>query len=120
MDSPPGLERVAHAKRSIIVLESQRGTDTGGYAGLEDEVDRHWGELFKAVLLSTLLGLGAELGSGSRAGNGAIIQSTLPWVRGFPEPNRPTKSFGAISTPAYPDHTAWFFAAGHRQSRPGA
>ena len=32
-----------------IVLERQPGADTGGYAGLQDEVDNHWGELFKAA-----------------------------------------------------------------------
>ena len=41
-----------------IILERQPGADTGGYAGLQDEVDHHWGELFKAALLSTLLGVG--------------------------------------------------------------
>ena len=46
-----------------IVLERQPGADTAGYAGLEDEVDNHWGELFKAAALSTLLGVGTELGS---------------------------------------------------------
>jgi type IV secretion system protein VirB10 len=34
-----------------IVLERQPGADTGGYAGLEDEVDNHWGMLFKAALI---------------------------------------------------------------------
>jgi type IV secretory pathway VirB10-like protein len=60
-----------------IVLERQPGADTAGYAGLQDEIDHHWGELFKAALLSTLLGVGAELGSGSDAGNGnsAILQA---------------------------------------------
>ena len=60
-----------------IVLERQQGADNGGYAGLEDEVDQHWGELFKATLLSTLLGIGAELGSGFDPGNNtsAIIQA---------------------------------------------
>ena len=43
-----------------IVLERQPGADTAGYAGLHDEVDHHWGELFKAGLLSTLLSVGAE------------------------------------------------------------
>ena len=58
-----------------IVLERQQGADTGGYAGLEDEVDQHWGELFKATLLSTSLGIGAELGSGfdPRNDSSAII-----------------------------------------------
>jgi type IV secretory pathway VirB10-like protein len=38
-----------------IVLERQPGVDPGGYAGLEDRVDNHWGALFTASLLSTLL-----------------------------------------------------------------
>lgn len=59
-----------------IVLERQPGADTAGYAGLEDEVDNHWGALFKAALLSTLLGVGSELGAGSDTGNnGNIIQA---------------------------------------------
>jgi type IV secretion system protein VirB10 len=58
-----------------IVLDRQPGADSGGYSGLEDEVDNHWAELFKAALLSTVLGVGAELGSGADTGsNRAIIQ----------------------------------------------
>jgi type IV secretion system protein TrbI len=50
---------------------------SGGYAGLEDEVDQHWSELSKAALLSTVLGVGSELGAGADAdnGNSAIIQA---------------------------------------------
>ena len=48
-----------------IVLERQQGADAGGYSGLEDEVDNHWAELFKAALLSTMLGVGSEVGSGA-------------------------------------------------------
>jgi type IV secretion system protein TrbI len=59
-----------------IVLERQQGTDAGGYSGLEDEVDNHWAKLFKAALLSTILGVGAELGSGADTGsNTGIIQA---------------------------------------------
>jgi type IV secretion system protein VirB10 len=59
-----------------IVLERQPGADSGGYAGLEDEVDNHWGALFKAALLSTLLAVGSEVGAGSETGNnGDIIQA---------------------------------------------
>jgi type IV secretion system protein VirB10 len=47
-----------------IVLERQLGADAAGYAGLEDDVDHHWGSLFKAALLSTLLGVGSEAGTG--------------------------------------------------------
>jgi type IV secretion system protein VirB10 len=46
-----------------IVLERQPGADTQGFAGLEDEVDHHWGRLFMAAALSTLLGVGSELGA---------------------------------------------------------
>src|SRR6202022_3652482 len=59
-----------------IVLERQQGADAGGYSGLEDEVDNHWAELFQAALLSTILGVGAELGSGADSGsNTDIIQA---------------------------------------------
>lgn len=46
-----------------IVLERQPGADATGQAGLEDGVDHHWGALFKAALLSTILAVGTELGS---------------------------------------------------------
>jgi len=49
-----------------IVLERQPGADSEGHAGLEDGVDYHWGELFKAAALSTLLSVGAEAGSSGR------------------------------------------------------
>lgn len=61
-----------------IVLERQPATDTEGYAGLEDEVDNHWGMLFKAAILSTLLSVGSEAGTGSSENNlaQAIRQGT--------------------------------------------
>jgi len=46
-----------------IVLERQSGADSEGYAGLEDQVDYHWSRLFMAAALSTLLGVGSELGA---------------------------------------------------------
>jgi type IV secretion system protein VirB10 len=58
-----------------IVLERQPGADAAGNAGLQDEVDHHWGELFKAGLLSTLLSVGAELGSGAGNGDSAVLQA---------------------------------------------
>jgi type IV secretion system protein TrbI len=48
---------------SSLVLERLPGADSGGYAGLEDRVDRHWWGLAKAAGLSTLLNIGAELAS---------------------------------------------------------
>ncbi|MFN8682550.1 TrbI/VirB10 family protein [Paracoccus sp. P2] len=47
-----------------LVLERLPGADASGYAGLEDGVDYHWGELMKAAGLSTLLAVGAELAAG--------------------------------------------------------
>lgn len=60
-----------------IVLERQQGADAAGYSGLEDEVDNHWGELFKAAALSTFLAIGTELGAGSNtnSNDSAIIQA---------------------------------------------
>jgi type IV secretion system protein TrbI len=46
-----------------IVLERQQGADARGFSGLEDEVDYHWWDLAKAAALSTLLSIGAEMGS---------------------------------------------------------
>lgn len=48
-----------------IVLERQQGADAQGFSGLEDEVDYHWWDLAKAAALSTLLSVGAEMGSSS-------------------------------------------------------
>jgi type IV secretion system protein VirB10 len=52
-----------------IVLERLPGADTGGYAGLEDQVDNHWGMLFKAAVLSTFLSVGAEAGTSQDENN---------------------------------------------------
>ena len=60
-----------------VVLERQPGGDTAGYAGLEDEVDNHWGALFKAALLSTLLGVGSELGSTTGTGGNSDVITAL-------------------------------------------
>ncbi|MFZ0209661.1 MAG: TrbI/VirB10 family protein [Roseiarcus sp.] len=54
-----------------IVLERQSGADPEGYAGLEDQVDNHWGMLFKAAILSTMLSVGSEVGT-SNNGNSLV------------------------------------------------
>lgn len=48
-----------------IVLERQPGADGAGFAGLQDRVNQHWANLLKAAAVSTLLGVGAELGADS-------------------------------------------------------
>lgn len=44
-----------------LVLERLPAGDAQGHAGLQDGVDRHWRRLAGAALISTVLGLGAEL-----------------------------------------------------------
>jgi type IV secretion system protein VirB10 len=60
-----------------IVLERQAGADTSGFSGLEDEVDNHWVALLKAALLSTLLGVGSELGTTSGTGSNSDVITAL-------------------------------------------
>ena len=60
-----------------IVLERQLAADAAGYSGLEDQVDDHWGTLFKAALLSTLLGVGSELGSTTGASSNSDVVTAL-------------------------------------------
>jgi type IV secretory pathway VirB10-like protein len=61
--------RIIMPDGNSIVLERQPGADTEGYAGLEDEVDNHWGMLIKAAVLSTLLSVGAEAGTSQDENN---------------------------------------------------
>jgi type IV secretion system protein VirB10 len=44
-----------------IAIERQPGADAAGMAGLQDKVNQTWGGVFKAALISTLLGIGTEL-----------------------------------------------------------
>ncbi|URW75865.1 conjugal transfer protein TraI [Sphingomonas donggukensis] len=46
-----------------LMLDRQPGADAQGFAGLEDKVDNHWGQIFRAALISTLLSVGTEAGS---------------------------------------------------------
>lgn len=50
---------------SSIRIDNVPATDTQGYAGLTDRIDRHTWQLLKGVALSTLLGVGTELSFGS-------------------------------------------------------
>jgi type IV secretion system protein TrbI len=53
--------RIVMPDGTSIVLERLQGTDPQGFSGLEDQVDHHWGQLFRAAALSTLLGVGTQL-----------------------------------------------------------
>lgn len=48
-----------------ILLDRQPGADASGMAGIRDGVNYHWGNMLKAALVSTLLGVGTELATDS-------------------------------------------------------
>jgi type IV secretory pathway VirB10-like protein len=56
-------ERVIFPDGRSLQLDRLVGADGAGRSGLNDTVDAHWGAMAKAALLSSVLGLGAELGS---------------------------------------------------------
>jgi type IV secretion system protein VirB10 len=58
-------QRVIRPDGSSIVIDNLPATDTGGYAGLADQVDLHTWKLLKGVALATVLGVGSELVFGS-------------------------------------------------------
>ncbi|MBN5182490.1 TrbI/VirB10 family protein [Serratia marcescens] len=53
--------RIILPDTSSLTLDNLVGTDPAGYAGLEDDVDWHWKRIFAGAVLTTLLGVGAEL-----------------------------------------------------------
>ena len=55
--------RLIRPDGSSLVIENLPGVDLAGQAGLRDKVDRHTGSLFKAAILSSVLSIGAELGT---------------------------------------------------------
>lgn len=60
-----------------IVLDRLAASDTQGFAGLEDQVNYHWGRLIAGVAISTLLGVNAELVSdNSAATSGSVVIAT--------------------------------------------
>jgi len=58
-------QRIILPDGSSIRIDNVPATDTQGYAGLSDKIDRHSWQLLKGIALSTLLGVGTELGFGS-------------------------------------------------------
>ncbi len=65
--------RIILPDTSSLTLDNLVGTDPAGYAGLEDEVDQHWGRIFAGAALTTLLGIGAELAAPENRQNGNRI-----------------------------------------------
>lgn len=46
-----------------IVLDRIPGADAIGQTGLKDLVDQHWGQIFRAALVTTMLSVGSEAGT---------------------------------------------------------
>jgi type IV secretion system protein VirB10 len=61
--------RLIFPNGNSISLGHLTGADGEGYAGLEDDVDEHWGSIFKAAVLSTVLSVGAEAGTSDTENN---------------------------------------------------
>jgi type IV secretion system protein VirB10 len=62
---------------SSIALDRTVASDAAGNAGLEDGVDRHWKRLLSGAMLSTLVGMGAELAqSDDRGDDNRIVVAT--------------------------------------------
>ena len=67
-------QRIILPDGSSVVLDNLLATDTGGYAGLSDQVDLHTWQLLEGVALSTVLGVGNRLPSG-------LAPATAIWSR---------------------------------------
>jgi type IV secretory pathway VirB10-like protein len=70
-------QRLIFPDGSSLLIDNLPATDTGGYAGLADEVDLHTWKLLKGVALATVLGVGSELvfGSGSSLGDSDLVKA---------------------------------------------
>ena len=58
-------DRLIMPNGDSVQLEAMVGTDKAGYAGLADEVDHHLGRLIGAVILSSIISVGANLATDS-------------------------------------------------------
>ena len=65
-------QRILMPDGSSIRIDNAPAADPAGYAGLEDKVDFHTWSLLKGVVLSTALGVGAEL---QFSGQGDLVQA---------------------------------------------
>lgn len=55
-----------------ILLDRQPGGDASGYAGLQDKVNYHWGNMLRAAAISTMLGVGTQMATDN---NDPLVQA---------------------------------------------
>jgi type IV secretion system protein TrbI len=70
-------QRIILPDGSSIIIDNLPATDTGGYAGLADDLDLHTWQLLKGVALATVLGVGSQLalGTGSSSSDGDLVKA---------------------------------------------
>lgn len=74
--------RLIRPDGSSLVLERLPATDAAGQAGVEDAVDWHWHRIAVGAVLSTLIGVGAELAAPNRSdADGRIVIATRESVQ---------------------------------------
>jgi type IV secretory pathway VirB10-like protein len=61
--------RLIFPNGNSIDLGHLPGGDAQGYSGVEDGIDEHWGSIFKAAVLSTVLSVGAEAATSDTENN---------------------------------------------------
>ena len=66
-------QRVILPDTSSFQLDNLVGSDSAGYAGLEDGVDWHWDRIVAGAAMTSLLGIGAELAAPSSRTDGDRI-----------------------------------------------
>ena len=112
--------RVILPDTSSLTLDNLVGTDSAGYAGLEDDVDWHWKRIVSGAVLTTLLGVGAELAApeNRQDGNRIVIagrDSAQDSINRRPGDHPPQHEH-----PADTDGAARVAGADHRQPGSGA
>lgn len=68
-------QRIILPDGGSVVLDNLPATDTGGYAGLSDQIDLHTWQLLEGIALSTVLGVGQSLAFGSDAGDSDLVKA---------------------------------------------
>lgn len=63
--------QIQYPNGQILDLEGMPGADLSGYVGFRDQVDNHYWQLLKGVLLMTALDVGAQQSQPSDSGNNA-------------------------------------------------
>jgi len=68
-------QRIILPDGSSVVLDNLPATDTGGYAGLSDQVDLHTWKLLQGIALSTVLGVGQTLAFGPNTNDSDLVKA---------------------------------------------